>query len=82
MQIAAACPNCYLKEHFDDFEADWVKELIVGEMKHEEGHLVIPDRPGLGVTLNHDIIKQHVSKENRYIALFKPGWETRNQYSD
>jgi len=82
MQVAAACPNCFLKEHFDDFEVDWVKELVVGDMKHEAGHLIIPDAPGLGVTLNHDVIKKHLSTENRYIALFRPGWEMRNQYSD
>lgn len=81
-QIAAACPNCFLKEHFDDFEVDWVKDLVVGEMRHEEGHLIIPDVPGLGVTFNHDVIQEHLSKENRYIALFRPGWEMRNQYSD
>jgi galactonate dehydratase len=82
MHIAAACPNCYLKEHFDDFEVDWVKELVIGNMKHEEGHLSIPDTPGLGVTLNLDEIKKRVSKENRYIALFKPGWEMRDKYGD
>jgi len=82
MHLAAACPNCYLKEHFDDFEVDWVKDLIIGETKHEQGHLVISDRPGLGITLNHDVIKRHLSKENRYIALFTPGWEMRDKYGD
>ncbi len=82
MHVAAACPNCYLKEHFDDFEKDWVKGLVIGEMKHEDGHLVIPDAPGLGVELNHEVVDAHISEENRFIALFKPGWEMRDQYDD
>ncbi len=82
MHIAAACPNCYLKEHFDDFEVPWVRELVIGDMLHENGHLSVCDTPGLGVRLNHDVIQSHLSKENRFIALFKPGWETRDQYGD
>ena len=82
MHIAAACPNCFLKEHFDDFEVDWVKDLLIGDMKHEDGHLHVSDAPGLGASLNHDVINAHLSTENRFIALFKPGWETRSQYAD
>jgi galactonate dehydratase len=82
LHIAAAYPNCYLKEHFDEFEVDWVKDLVKGKMRHEEGHLIIPDTPGLGVELNIDMIKKHTSNENRFIALFKPGWERRDQYGD
>jgi galactonate dehydratase len=82
MHLAAACPNCYLKEHFDDFEVEWCKDLIIGDMKHVDGHLMIPDKPGLGVELNHEVLRKHLSKENRFISLFKPGWETRDQYSD
>ena len=80
MHIAAACRNCYLKEHFDDFEVDWVKELVIGGMKHEDGFLHVSDAPGLGVDLNHDVIDRHISEENRFIALFKPGWESRDRY--
>ena len=80
MHISAAYPNCFLKEHFDDFEVDWVGELLVGDMTHKDGHLEISDAPGLGAELNHDLIKAHGSTENRFIALFKSGWETRDQY--
>jgi len=82
MHIGAAYRNCFLKEHFDDFEVDWVKDLLIGGMKHEDGHLIVSDAPGLGAELNHDVVNAHISKENRFIALFKPGWEMRDQYSD
>ena len=82
MHVAAACQNCYLKEHFDDFEVDWVSELLIGGMEHKDGYLTVSDAPGLGAELNHDLIKAHLSTENRFIALFKPGWEMRDQYGD
>jgi galactonate dehydratase len=82
MHIAASCRNCFLKEHFDDFEVDWVRDLLIGDIKHENGYLTISNAPGLGAELNHDIIKKHISKENRFISLFKPGWEMRDRYSD
>ena len=77
MHIGAACPNCFLKEHFDDFEVDWVKELLIGDMTHADGHLSVSDAPGLGAELNYDVVNAHLSTENRFIALFKAGWETR-----
>ena len=40
----------------------------------------VRDAVGPNVELNHDLIKSHLSKENRFIALFKPGWESRDQY--
>jgi galactonate dehydratase len=82
MHVAAAYPNCFLKEHFDDFEVDWVRELLIGDMTHKDGYLEISDAPGLGAELNHDVINAHASTENRFIALFKSGWETRDQYRD
>ena len=82
MHVAAACPCCSLKVHFDDFEVDWVKVLVVGDMTHENGYLHVSDAPGLGIELNHDLVRAHLSEENRFIALFKPGWETRDQYAD
>ena len=82
MHIGAAYRNFYLKEHFDDFEVDWVGELLIGDMTHKDGHLEISDAPGLGAELNHDVVKAHASTENRFIALFKPGWEMRDQYQD
>jgi len=80
MHISGACPNCFLKEHFDDFEVDWVKDLLIGDMKHENGRLIISDAPGLGAVLNYDVIKAHLSEENRFIALFEPGWEMRGRH--
>ena len=47
-----------------------------------DGFAVVPDRPGLGVDANPEVIKEHISNENRYIALFKHGWEMRDQYDD
>ena len=79
MHVGAACANFYLKEHFDDFEVDWVKQLLIGDMKHEGGYLYVSDAPGLGAELNHDLLEKHKSTDNRFFALFKPGWETREQ---
>ena len=80
MHFAASCPNFYLKEHFDDFDVDWTRQLLIGDMKHADGHLHISDAPGLGARLNHDVVRAHLSDENRFLALFKPGWERRDQY--
>jgi L-alanine-DL-glutamate epimerase-like enolase superfamily enzyme len=60
-QIAAASPNFLILEairHFDSFHA----EILVKPMIVEDGHLLLPDAPGLGVELNEAVARAHPYK--------------------
>ena len=38
------------------YEADWRADLIDPPERIENGHLVLPNTPGLGATLNSDLL--------------------------
>lgn len=43
----------------------------------ENGHLSLPDAPGLGIDLNIEAIKAHPYDPNAYLNVHMKGWEKR-----
>ncbi|NOU95542.1 mandelate racemase/muconate lactonizing enzyme family protein [Paenibacillus sp. LMG 31456] len=72
-----ATPNFYLHEIFDEFNEPWEEEVLTPLFKIEEGYLQPPERPGLGVDLNLELMAQHPYHTGNWIPLFKQGWEKR-----
>lgn len=65
LQIAAAVPNFGIYEHM---QSDWSKEqknplredLVEEDVEvYADGEVKVPDRPGLGVTINEDVLEAH-----------------------
>lgn len=38
---------------------DWADPILAEPLKLENGHLVLPDRPGNGIEWNEDVVKRH-----------------------
>ena len=78
VHFAVATPNYKVLEHFNDFADSWVHELVDGAPRVDaaDGCFPLPDRPGLGVRLNHDACSKHPRTGGR-IRLFEEGWEKR-----
>ncbi|NBQ83157.1 MAG: mandelate racemase/muconate lactonizing enzyme family protein [Alphaproteobacteria bacterium] len=58
IQLSATCPNFLILESirkWDGFYADILTQPILWE----DGHVIVPDRPGLGVELNEDLARAH-----------------------
>jgi galactonate dehydratase len=73
-------PNFFLHECFDEFNAEsngWEQNVLLNPIVVENGYIAVPDRPGLGVDLNLEIIRQHPYSQGNYLPLFKPGWQRR-----
>ena len=79
LQLAAAVPNFLIQEHFDAFNDDWTRELVTWHptIDRANGHLSLPDAPGLGIDLNIDAIKQHPYDPHAYLNVHAEGWEKR-----
>jgi len=79
LQLAAAVPNFLIQEHFDAFNEDWTFDIVTWRPKvnPKNGHLSLPDAPGLGVDLNLDAIRQHPYDPNAYLNTNTEGWEQR-----
>jgi galactonate dehydratase len=78
VHFAVATPNYKVLEHFNDFADPWVQELVdqPPQVATTDGCFGLPERPGLGVSLNHDACRAHPPTGGR-LKLFEAGWERR-----
>ena len=78
VHFAVATPNYKVLEHFNDFADPWVRNLVDDApcVDAADGCFAAPQRPGLGVRLNHEVCKRHPRTGGR-IRLFEEGWEKR-----
>ncbi len=77
LHFAIATPNYKILEHFNDFADAWVHTLVDGAPVVEaDGCFGLPERPGLGVSLRHDVCVRY-PRTGGQIRLFEEGWEQR-----
>lgn len=79
LQLAACVPNFLIQEHFDPFNEPWTFDLVTWRptIEPSNGHLSLPDAPGLGLDLNLDVARQHPYDPDSYFDTHKEGWEKR-----
>ena len=79
LQLAACVPNFLIQEHFDAFNEPWVRDLVSWRptINPANGHLSLPDAPGLGLQLNLDVVRAHPYDPKAYLNIFQSGWEKR-----
>ena len=58
LQLAACCPNFRVLETMSS-DVPWRSEVCDEHVSFDAGCMIIPDRPGLGVELNEDVIAEH-----------------------
>jgi L-alanine-DL-glutamate epimerase-like enolase superfamily enzyme len=74
-QVAAATANFLVMENHA-VDIPWWSDLVEGLDKPfvKDGYITVPDKPGLGLTLNEEVCKQH---------LAEPGWfEPTDQWNN
>ena len=57
--VDAIAPNALIQEMLTPWDADWRDAVVEGSPRVVDGHLAIPDRPGLGVRLVPEEIARH-----------------------
>jgi galactonate dehydratase len=79
LQLAACVPNFLIQEHFDPFNEPWTRELVTWHpaINPENGHLSLPDAPGLGIDLNIEVARMHPYDAQAYLNIHEEGWEKR-----
>ncbi|MBI4024390.1 MAG: mandelate racemase/muconate lactonizing enzyme family protein [Verrucomicrobia bacterium] len=74
--FCACTPNFKIQEVFDDFQEPWLTECFNGVPRMKDGVLPLPEGPGLGVTLNEDVIAEHPYRP-MFISLWDASWHKR-----
>jgi len=76
LHLAAAMPNFKILEHFNDFVDPFVSDAARGVPAVTEGSFPLPRGPGLGVTLDEDVIAAH-PRRPIHLNLFGERWHLR-----
>jgi galactonate dehydratase len=79
LQLAACVPNFLIQEHFDPFNEPWTRDLVTWTptLNPDNGHLSLPDAPGLGIDLNLEVAAAHPYDAKAYLDIYQEGWEKR-----
>jgi L-alanine-DL-glutamate epimerase-like enolase superfamily enzyme len=75
VHCAAATENFVALEHHS-VDVPWWEDLVHGDKPLvENGFAKIPERPGLGVTLNDEVVKQHLHPDDKGYFEPTPEWD-------
>jgi galactonate dehydratase len=79
LQLAACVPNFLIQENFDYFNEAWTRDLVswTPSLDPHTGHFSLPTAPGLGVTLNREVVAQHPYDPEAFLNIHVPQWEKR-----
>lgn len=77
LHLAACTTNFKIQEYFNDFAEAFVKEAADGLPEVIDGYFALPDRPGLGLTLNEEVIAAHPQR-SLHFNLFAQDWHKRS----
>lgn len=80
VHAAAATENfLWLEHHFVD--TPWYDDLVTGVPKPivQDGYVQVPEKPGIGVELNEEVVREHMDEE---IGFFEPTteWDERQSW--
>lgn len=76
LHFAACTPNFKIQEHFNDFTEPHTRECASGCPPVVDGYFSLPSGPGLGMTLNLDVIREHPPSTGHF-NLWKEDWHKR-----
>ncbi|MBL8132728.1 MAG: mandelate racemase/muconate lactonizing enzyme family protein [Anaerolineae bacterium] len=76
LHLAAATHNFKIQEFFNDFVDQHVMDAAPGVPPVIDGYFALPNGPGLGVTLDEDLIAAHPTRGTHF-NLFVEDWHKR-----
>lgn len=75
--LAAWLPNLRVQEYFVEGAVPAAFEVVPGTPRVTDGWLEVPQRPGLGVTLDEAAAARYPYDPGHFMHFFESGWETR-----
>jgi galactonate dehydratase len=74
--------NFKVQECFDDFVEPFIKQATPGVPEvNADGYFELPQAPGLGVTLDHDVLAAHPRRDVHF-NLWADDWQFRQAGMD
>ncbi|MEM4768164.1 MAG: mandelate racemase/muconate lactonizing enzyme family protein [Saccharolobus sp.] len=80
IQMSAITPKLYLLENFYDWFPQWKRDLIYDETPVESGHVKVPDKPGIGVSVNEKLIEELKAEPVPLEVTEEPVWVVKGTW--
>jgi galactonate dehydratase len=74
LHVDMCTPNFYRQENFGEHDVNYRDELVCGWNRFRNGYFTLDETPGLGLSLNDDVIKAHPYKPNTFPSLWNTQW--------
>jgi len=58
IQLSATCPNFLILESIRQWDG-FYEEILTDKIGWEDGHVIVPDRPGIGFEIDEDVARAH-----------------------
>ncbi len=78
LHLAACTSNFKIQEHFNDFAETYVNAAAPGVPPVVDGYFALPQGPGLGVTLDEAVVREH-PRQQIHFNLFAEDWHKRRK---
>lgn len=82
IQVDAAIPNFLIQESYYDFFPQWKRDLVFDQSKVESGFTPVPDRPGIGVDVNENVIESHKVEGQEAYKPGVPPWPIKGTWKN
>ena len=70
----------YLLENFYDWFPQWKRDIIYDETKVDNGHVKIPEKPGIGVSINEKAIESMQVEPRELDVVDEPVWVVKGTW--
>ncbi len=80
IQLDASIPNFLIQESFYDCFPDWKRKLVKNQSPVENGFTSVPERPGIGVEVDEEMLEEHKAEGQEYFNPDEPVWVVRNTW--
>ena len=77
VHCAAATENFIALEHHS-LDVPWWNDLVTPAIQLDKGFAIVPDRPGLGVEPNPEVVKQHLAEPSYFEPT--PEWDKERSW--
>jgi galactonate dehydratase len=76
LHVAWSTPNVAIQETFADYDVPWRTDLVNGWNPLRHGEFGLPERPGIGLELDDDVLADHPYRANSFPSLWEESWLT------
>ncbi|MEM3291361.1 MAG: mandelate racemase/muconate lactonizing enzyme family protein [Saccharolobus sp.] len=80
IQMSAITPKLYLLENFYDWFPQWKRDLIYDETPVDSSHVKVPDKPGIGVSVNEKLIEELKAEPIPLEVTEEPVWVVKGTW--